>query len=142
MICKKLKSILFIFLITLTLISCNKSIDHSEVKDYADSITASILYSINNLDYDSFSSYLCDEMKASYELGTFQSETNNILDKLGNFKSLTFVAGEEANGYVSIIYDATYSNVDKPVRISIRFKKDDDTHKVQELYFASSRLKD
>ncbi|MDD6794017.1 MAG: DUF3887 domain-containing protein [Clostridiaceae bacterium] len=133
---KTVLNILLFLTLIFSLTGCTSSVEYDSVKNYADNITSEVLTSINNLDYDSFSSYLSDEMKASYDLGTFQKETIQIGNDFGSFKSLSFYGGQEKSGYVNLIYDVVYSNCDD-VRISISFKKDDSEHKVYQLYFAS-----
>ncbi|WP_294352910.1 DUF3887 domain-containing protein [uncultured Clostridium sp.] len=132
---KKLSIILSTILILFSLTSCSTKLDYSEVDNYADNITKELLISINNLSYDDFASYLSDDMKESYTLGTFQTESAEILNEFGSFKSLSFYAGEKRNGYIYIIYDVSYSNLENPISISITFKENDDSHKVYELYF-------
>ena len=125
------------FLILTTLVSCAKSVSHDEVKDYSDSIVNSLLISIDNLDYDTFSTFLCDDMNESYTLSTFQKESVNIINNVGMFECAEFYAGEDRNGYISLIYDVKFSNKEETTPISITFKKDDSEHKVQQLYFDS-----
>lgn len=132
---KKLSSILCTILISFSLFGCASKLDYSEVNSYSDNITSILLNSINQLDYDTFSSYLSDDMKDSYTLGTFQKEGSEILRELGSFESLSFYAGEKRNGYIYIIYDVSYSHSENPVSISITFKENDDSHKVYALYF-------
>ncbi|MCR4943737.1 MAG: DUF3887 domain-containing protein [Clostridium sp.] len=119
---------------------CAKSVQYDAVKDYADPIVNSMLTSINNLDYNAFSSYLSDDMKNSLSLAEFQKETAEILSNAGTFKSATFYAGEDKNGYVSLIYDVSFSNLTDTTPISITFKKDDNEHKVEQFYFDSSLI--
>ena len=75
---KTVLNILLFLTLIFSLTGCTSSVEYDSVKNYADNITSEVLTSINNLDYDSFSSYLSDEMKASYDLGTFQKETIQI----------------------------------------------------------------
>ncbi len=125
------------FILLITLISCAKTVAYDEVQDYSDSIVNSLLLSINNLDYDTFSTFLCDDMKESYTLSTFQKESINIINNAGMFECAKFYAGEDRNGYISLIYDVKFSNKEETTPISITFKKDDSEHKVQQLYFDS-----
>lgn len=132
---KKISIILCSLLISFSLVSCASKLDYSEVNNYSDNITENLLSSINELSYDNFSSYLSDDMKESYTLGIFQKESSEILKNFGAFESLNFYAGEKKNGYINIIYDVSYSNLDKPVSVSITFKENDNSHKVYALYF-------
>lgn len=116
---------------------CAKKANYNDISNYSDETLTSLLTSMNELNYDKFSSYLSYDMKESYSLSTFQSETTNIVDKIGTFESLSYYDGEERNGYISLIYDAKYSNSPDTVTISITFKKDDENHKVYQLYFDS-----
>jgi hypothetical protein len=136
----------FIFLLTNVLLflilgGCAKSISYDEVKDYSDSIVNSLLCSINNLDYNTFSSFLSNELNESYTLSVFQKECTNIINKEGTFEYAEFYAGEERNGYISLIYHIKFSNKDETTPISITFKKTDSNHKIQQLYFDSDLLK-
>jgi len=119
---------------------CSKEIDYSQVSNYADTVTTSLLTSMNELDYNKFSSNLDDEMKTSYDLALFQKETNEISSSLGTFQSLSFYYGEKHGDYLYLIYNVTYSNSQKDINISIAFKEDDETHKVYEFYFDSSDI--
>lgn len=133
---KKLLRIIISITLIFSLAGCTKDIKYADIKDFADNVTSEVLTSINNLDYNTFSSYLSDDMKNSYDLAAFQKETVEIGNNLGSFKSLSFYAGVEKSGYLNLIYDVVYSNNDD-VRISISFKKDDESHKVYQLYFSS-----
>ncbi|MBD7913129.1 MULTISPECIES: DUF3887 domain-containing protein [Clostridium] len=135
------KSLLYfitIFTVIFVLTGCVNKVDYNSVSNYSDETLTSALTSMNELDYDKFSSYLSDDLKESYNLATFQSETTNIMNKIGTFESLTYYDGEERNGYISLIYDAKYSNSQDTVSISITFKKDDKEHKIYQLYFDSA----
>lgn len=134
---KKFLFLTSIFLLFFSLTGCSKTVNYDDVKDYSDPIVNSILTSINNLDYDTFSSYLDEELKKYYSLSTFQSETANIINNEGMFEYANFYAGEDRNNYISLIYDVKFSNKDATTPISITFKKDDTQHKVQQLYFDS-----
>lgn len=135
---KNVLCITSIFIMIFSLIGCAKKADYNNVSNYSDETLSSLLTSMNELNYDKFSSYLSTDMKNSYDLSTFQSETTNIIDKIGTFESLTYYDGEEKNGYISLIYDAKYSNSTDTISISITFKKDDKEHKVYQLYFDST----
>lgn len=135
---KKFLLLFTVLLLSLILGSCTKTVSYDDVKDYSDSIVNSLLTSINNLDYDTFSSYLSEDMKESYTLSSFQSETSKIINNSGNFESAEFYAGEDRNGYISLIYDVKFSNMENTTPISITFKKNDKEHKVQQLYFDSN----
>ena len=82
---KKFLLLFTVLLLSLILGSCTKTVSYDDVKDYSDSIVNSLLTSINNLDYDTFSSYLSEDMKESYTLSSFQSETSKIINNSGNF---------------------------------------------------------
>lgn len=135
---KKLLFLVSALSLFLMLSGCSKSVNYSDVEDYSDSIVNSMLTSINNLDYDSFSSYLSDDTKSSFSLGDFQTQAAEILNNAGTFESAKFYAGQEKNGNISLIYDVKFSNLDNTSPISITFKKDDKEHKVQEFYFDPS----
>ncbi|MDS0526051.1 DUF3887 domain-containing protein [Clostridium sp. SHJSY1] len=129
----------FIFIIiTFSFIGCTSKVDYNSVNSYSDETLTSVLTAMNQLDYDKFSSYLSSEMQTSYSLSNFQSETTNIMNKIGSFESLSYFYGEERNGYISLIYDVKYSNSENTVPISITFKKDDNEHKIYQLYFDST----
>lgn len=129
-----LTNVLLLFILA----GCAKAVNYNNVKDYADPIVNSILTSINNLDYNTFSSYLSDDMKESYTLSAFQSETANIINNEGTFESAEFYAGEERGNYIYLIYDVKFSSNDETTPISITFEKNDEEHKVQQFYFDSN----
>ncbi|PRR80710.1 DUF3887 domain-containing protein [Clostridium vincentii] len=137
---KKLFNCLFILIILSLFAGCSKEIEYSQVSTYADTVTTSLLTSINELDYDKFSSNLNDEMKDSYDFALFQKETNEISATLGTFQSLSFYYGEKRGDYFYLIYNTNYSNSDKEIRVSITFKENDETHKVCEFYFDSADI--
>lgn len=137
---KKLINCLFFLIILSLFTGCSKAIEHSQVSSYADTVTTSLLESINELDYNKFSSNLNDEMKDSYDFALFQKETNEILSNLGTFQSLSFDYGEKKGDYLNLIYNTKYSNSEKEIRISITFKENDETHKVCEFYFNSADI--
>jgi hypothetical protein len=130
-----------VILITLSLFTgCSKEIEYSQVSNYADNQTIALLTSINELDYNKFSSYLSDEMASSYDLATFQKETNEILVNLGSFQSLSFDYCERRGDYLYLIYDTTYSYSEEKIRISITFKENDEAHKIYEFYIDSASI--
>jgi hypothetical protein len=137
---KKLFNCLFILIILSLFAGCSKEIEYSQVSNYADNVTTSLLTSINELDYNKFSSNLNNEMKDSYDVSLFQKETNEILSNLGTFQSLSFDYGEKNGDYLNLIYNTNYSNSEKEIRISITFKENDETHKVCEFYFDSADI--
>ncbi|HEY5525344.1 MAG TPA: DUF3887 domain-containing protein [Clostridium sp.] len=137
---KKLFNCLFILIILSLFTGCSKKIEYSQVSTYADNVTTALLTSINELDYNKFSSNLNDEMKDSYDLATFQKETTEISADLGTFQSLSFEYGEKHGDYLNLIYNTRYSNSEKDIRISITFKENDEAHKVCEFYFDSADI--
>ena len=137
---KKLFNCLFILIILSLFVGCSKKIEYSQVSTYADTVTTTLLTSINELDYNKFSSNLNDEMKDSYDLATFQKETTEISADLGTFQSLSFEYGEKHGDYLNLIYNTKYSNSEKEIRISITFKENDETHKICEFYFDSADI--
>jgi len=138
---KKFFYSIFIFIIISLFTGCNKEIEYSQVSNYSDNITTKLLTSINEIDYDKFSSNLSDEMNSSYDISTFQKETNEILVNLGSFQSLSFYYGERHGDYLQLIYNVTYSNSEEEIRISVTFKENDEAHKIQEFYFDSASIK-
>lgn len=137
---KIILSFSLLFVLFLTLVGCGKKVTSSEISDYADNTLNSVLTALSNNDYDTFSSYLSDEMKESYDLSTFQKESSLLITNVGVFKSSEFDTGEKRNGYISIIYDATFSDEPDGVRVSITFKEGDPAHKIYELYLDSHKL--
>lgn len=138
---KKLFYSISILIILSLFAGCSKEIEYSQVSNYADDVTTGLLSSMNELDYNKFSSYLSDEMSSSYDLAAFQTETNEILANLGSFQSLIFDYGEKHGDYLYLIYDTTYSNADQKIRISITFKENDEAHRIYEFYFDSTSIK-
>lgn len=138
---KKLFYSISILIILSLFAGCTKEIEYSQVSNYADNVTTALLSSMNELDYNKFSSHLSDEMNSSYDLATFQKETNEILANLGSFQSLSFNYGEKHGDYLYIIYNATYSNSEDEIKISITFKENDEAHKIYEFYFDSASIK-
>lgn len=127
-------------IISFSLIGCGKKLDYNEINTYSDEILSSILTSLCNNDYDTFSSYLSDEMISSYGYETFQKESASLITNAGIFKSLKFDTGEKRNGYIFAIYDTEFTDEPEGVRVSILFKEDDPSHKVYELYLDSPKL--
>lgn len=134
---RKLMLYVSIFSVLFILTGCTKSVKYDDVKNYSDDIVNSLLVSINNIDYNTFSSYLSEDMKESYSLSTFQSESANIINNAGVFESATFYAGKYNKEYISLIYDVQFSSMESTTPISITFKKNDDDHKIYQIYLDS-----
>lgn len=137
---KKNLFLLLLFLSITTLTGCAKKIDYSQISDYSDSALTSIIMSFSQSNYDLFASVVSDDLKESYDYDTFQQESRILLDNLGTLENIEFEAGEIRNGYISAIYNGTFSDEPDNVRISISYKEDDDEHKIYEFFMSSPKI--
>ena len=138
---KKLFSIsLLLLFIPSIFIGCVKKLDYSEISSYSDEVLSTVLTALSNNDYNTFSSNLSDDMKESYDYGTFQTESALLITTVGVFESLEFDYGEKRNGYNFAIYNTKFSDDEEEVRVSVAFKEGDEGHKVYELYLSSDKL--
>ena len=138
---KKLFSIsLLLLFIPSIFIGCGKKLDYSEISSYSDEVLSTVLTALSNNDYNTFSEHLSDDMKESYDYGTFQTESALLITTVGVFESLEFDYGEKRNGYNFAIYNTKFSDEEEEVRVSVAFKEGDENHKVYELYLSSDKL--
>lgn len=142
---KKFIPILLILISTFLLAGCSKNENNGETLKYSTQIVENVLESINTLDYDSFKENVgpnMNELVKSKE--TFISLMMPIKNSIGEYQkgSLKFIDSMKRKDYISLLYEADFSSENEPVKISATFKEDDPSHKIQELYLNSPKVKE
>jgi uncharacterized protein YxeA len=139
---KRLGYLILITLILSILSSCGKteSVNSDEVRKYSDSMLENILVSADKEDYESYSKDFSDKMKEAVNEKNFKEQNKLIKSKIGNYKTKEFLKVQAKGEYITAIYKAKYSEEPKDVMITITFKNNDESHKVEGLFMTSPKL--
>ena len=136
------KSLISFFIITIfcTLIGCDKALDSTSIQNFSKPIVENIFIAINNRDYTNYSKDLSDDMKKLVTDIAFKDQVKLIKKTIGDYESCIFLKATEKQGFIKALYKCKFSDEPKDVMVTITFKKDDSTHKVQGLFISSPKL--
>lgn len=141
---RKIYCILTIVFVFTLLSGCGNNVNTEEVRNYSDSILENILAAGNKDNYTDYSKDFSENMKTALNEDLFNKNNSLIKDKIGKYVSKEFIKvntkKEKGIDYVVAIYNAKYSNEPQGAIVSITFKKDDNSHKVEGLFMTSPKL--
>ena len=132
-------SIITVFIFS-TLVGCSKNLDSTSIENFSKPIVVNILTAINNKNYTNFTQDFSQDMKNLSTDIAFKDQVKLIKKTIGNYESCTFLKATEKQGFIKALYKCNFSDEPKDVIVTITFKKDDSTHKVQGLFISSPKL--
>jgi hypothetical protein len=81
--------------------------------DYANQMTEDILLAMNENDYAKFSEHFDEAMKSALPEATFQQNTSQIKEAIGEYVSKTFWKTATEDGYTAVYYKAKFTLEDE-----------------------------
>lgn len=113
-----------------------------EFIDFAEIAAEDYLIAMNDRDFEVFSKNLSKEMKEALPEVKFINFADQIEGLVGNYieGSKDFEKTEKGSGYITIIYNAEYSNEPAGVTVRIALQKVDDNIQIAGSWFYSPKL--
>jgi hypothetical protein len=103
--------------------------------DYANQIAEDILLAINENDYAKFSEHFDEAMKSALPEATFQQNTSQIKEAIGDYVSKTFWKTVTEGGYTAVYYKAKFTLEDE-ITVKVVFLETEGKVYVSGLWFS------
>lgn len=117
------------------------SVDQQSVLAYADPIVDNLLEGFNAGNYTKFSRDFDEQMKNGLPEPVFNQTRQQIVSKVGLYKSRTVSKVQKQGGGTIVIYDAEFEK-EKGVEVKVVFQKYGEKNLVSGLWFNSPKLRE
>lgn len=137
-------SILFLcIMIIFPFAGCSQNDSDQEFIIFSETASENYLIAVNNRDFDAFSKNLSNEMKELLPEAEFLNLVNQIEGIIGNYieGSRDFTKTEKESGYITIVYNAKYTNEPAGVEVRIVLQKVDGIIQIAGSFFNSPKLR-
>ena len=139
----KIKIIIFLISLIITLnLSCSK-IDVNEVREYADPMTENLLIGRNEKNYEKYSKDFSDKMKEAVSEEKFLESIDLIEGKIGKYieNSKKFDSVTKNNNYIIVTYKAKFTNESNNVTVRTVFEDVNGEMKISGEFYDSPKLR-
>jgi len=139
----KIKIIIFLISLIITLnLSCSK-IDVNEVREYADPMTENLLIGRNEKNYEKYSKDFSDKMKEAVSEDKFLESIDLIEGKIGKYieNSKKFDSVTKNNNYIIVTYKAKFTNESNNVTVRTVFEDVNGEMKISGEFYDSPKLR-
>lgn len=114
--------------------------DATQVLAYADPVAENLLAGFNEDNYTKYSRDFSPEMKQALDEAAFEQNRELVTSRIGLYESRKDPVVTETGDYIAVVYKATFEREDG-VDIRFVFKKGDEAHQLQGLWFNSPKLR-
>ena len=138
-----MKKLALIIVAVIAIAGCKKSItgpERDELLKAADPITDSILTGYNSGNYALYSKDFNEQMKNALPENVFTQTREEIMEKVGAYKSRVVSGTYKKNQYSIVEYTAEFEN-EKEVNVKVVLVKLKDAYLVSGLWFNSPKLR-
>lgn len=99
------------------------------------------MVSITENNYDEFIKNFSDDSKSSLTHNFFNTDLKTVTNAVGDFQGdIEFLKAQSKQGYIQAAYKASFSNEPDGVIVTVTFKEDDSTNKLQGIFFNSPQI--
>jgi hypothetical protein len=116
-------------------------VDKEKVLAYADPVVDNLLVGFNEGDYAKFSRDFDERMKSAIPEATFAQMRQDMVSKIGLYKSRTFSKVEKQGEATIVIYTAEFGK-ESEVEVKVVFTPDGEKNLVSGLFFDSPKLRE
>jgi len=107
---------------------------------YADPIAENLLAGLNEDNYAKYSRDFSPEMRQSLDEAMFEQNREFVTSRIGLYESRRDPVVTRVDDFIAVTYKARFEQEDG-VAIRLVFKKDDESHQLQGLWFDSPMLR-
>ena len=112
----------------------------AQVLAYADPVADNLLAGFNEDNDTKYSRDFSGEMRQALDEAAFEQNREHIISRIGLYESRRAPVVTQTNDYIAVTYKAKFEREDG-VDIRFVFKKDDESHQLQGLWFNSPKLR-
>lgn len=110
-----------------------------QVLAYAEPVAENLLAGFNEDNYTMYSRDFSPEMKQALDAAAFEQNREYVTSRIGLYKSRASPAVTQTGEYIAVTYRAEFEREDG-VNLRFVFRKDDESHRLQGLWFTSPML--
>jgi hypothetical protein len=115
--------------------------ERMQVLEYAEPVTDNLLQGFNENNYTQYSQDFSQVMKESLDEGVFERNRELVVSRIGLYVSRDDnPVVTEKGEYIAVNYKATFEQ-EEGVDVRVVFRKGDDSHQVDGLWFNSPKLR-
>lgn len=114
--------------------------DAAEVLAYADPIAENLMQGFNEGNYTTYSRDFGPEMKQALDEAAFEQNREFVTSRIGLYESRSDPVVTETGEFIAVTYSAAFEQEDG-VALRFVFKKGDESHRLQGLWFNSPKLR-